>query len=229
MEDGLKCLKDFKKEACMGKVIELTDVSKTFKETVALQKITVDFEEGKIHGIIGRNGSGKTVMFKIICGFIGADEGSVKVRGKTIGKEVDVPERVGIIIDQSGFLPHYSGMKNLQFLAALNGKIGKEQIREAIRLVGLDPISKKHVGNYSMGMKQRLSIAQAIMEGQDIIILDEPMNGLDNQGVKDMRILFGKLKEEGKTILLASHNKEDIEVLCDYVYEMEAGVLTVVK
>jgi ABC-2 type transport system ATP-binding protein len=175
----------------MNKVIELIEVSKRFKETVALEKITVDFEEGKIHGIIGRNGSGKTVMFKIICGFIEADEGSVKVKGKQVGKE-------------------------------------------AIRLVGLDPTSKKHVGNYSMGMKQRLSIVQAIMEGQDIVILDEPMNGLDNQGVKDMRVLFGELKEEGKTILLASHNlashnKEDIEVLCDYVYEMEAGVLTVVR
>lgn len=210
----------------MGAIIKLENVSKHFEEIKVLKDVSVEFEKGKIHGIIGRNGSGKTVMFKAICGFIPIDTGQIWIRDKRLWKEMDMPSDIGMIIDSSGFLPYYSGMKNLNFLASLNKKIDTPKIRKTMVQVGLDPDSKKHVSKYSMGMRQRLSIAQAIMEDQDIIILDEPMNGLDKQGVEEIRNLLLDLKKEGKTIILASHNAQDIEILCDHVYEMDNGILT---
>ena len=176
--------------------------------------------------MIGRNGSGKTVLFKCICGFLRVDDGAVFVDEKQIGKEIEAPESIGAIIETPGFLPGYSARQNLQFLAGIRRKIGKKEIDEAIRKVGLDPEAKKHVGKYSLGMRQRLGIAQAIMEEPSLLILDEPMNGLDNQGVQEMRQLFLKLKEEGKTILLASHNREDIAALCDTTVEIDRGKIT---
>ncbi|MDO5403835.1 MAG: ATP-binding cassette domain-containing protein, partial [Eubacteriales bacterium] len=152
-----------------------------------------------------------------------------KVYGKQIGKDVDIPQNIGAIIEIPGFLNNYNGYLNLKFLASIKKKIGKEQIREAIRLVGLDPDSKKHVGKYSLGMKQRLGLAQALMENPDILLLDEPMNGLDKHGVEEMRNIFKALVAEGKTIIMANHSAEDIEVLCDTVCEMDLGVLTRVK
>lgn len=134
-----------------------------------------------------------------------------------------------IIIENPGFLSRYTGYKNLEYLASIRKLIGREQIRESMEWVGLDPDSRKKVGKYSLGMRQRLGIAQAIMENPDILILDEPMNGLDNQGVNDVRNILLGLKKEGKTVILASHNKEDIEVLCDVVYEMEYGRMHVLS
>lgn len=210
-------------------MIVLDSVSKSFKEQVALNKISATFEKGKIYGIIGRNGSGKTVLFKCICGFMNYDAGTITVNKQIIGKDIDIPDNVGIIIENPGFLPNYSGFKNLCLLACINNKISKEKIKVTIKKVGLDPDSKKHVSKYSLGMRQRLGIAQAIMEDPEILILDEPMNGLDNSGVKDIRNIIKGLREEGKTILLASHNSEDIKELCDTVYEMDAGVITKVR
>lgn len=210
-------------------IISVKNLTKHFKENNVIKNLSVDFEKGKIHGIIGRNGSGKTVLFKCICGFMPYTSGQIKVNDKVIGKDTDVPRNVGIIIEEPGFLPHYSGFKNLTVLSSINKKITKNNICETMRMVGLDPKSKKHVGKYSLGMRQRLGIAQAIMENPDILILDEPMNGLDNDGVQDMRKLFLSLKDQGKTILLASHNKEDITTLCDYVYSMDKGNLTPIK
>ena len=147
------------------------------------------------------------------------------VNGKRVGRDVDMPEDIGAIIEAPGFLPNYSGYKNLRFLANIRRKIGKEEILNVLKTVGLDPESRKHVSKYSLGMRQRLGIAQAIMENPDILILDEPMNGLDNTGVQDIRTLLLELKAQGKTILLASHNREDISVLCDTVHEMDGGRL----
>ena len=207
----------------MSNIIEVNQVTKRFKDTVVLNQISLSFEEGKIHGIIGRNGSGKTMLMKCICGFVIPTSGTIQVQEKFIGKDCDVPDSVGIIIEAPGFLPNYSGYANLLFLAKIKNKISKEQIKEAIRLVSLDPNSKKHVGKYSLGMRQRLGLAQALMESPDILILDEPMNGLDNQGVEDIRQLLQNLKEQGKTIILASHSKEDISILCDTVHELDHG------
>lgn len=210
----------------MSNMIEITNLCKSFKDTKVLNDITIKIKKGNIIGIIGRNGSGKTVLFKCICGLISPTKGTVKINNKILRKDIDIPNNIGAIIENPGFLPNYNGFKNLKFLAMIKNQISNEHIKDTIKLVGLNPDSKKHVGKYSLGMRQRLGIAQAIMEDPDILILDEPMNGLDNEGVKDMRKLFLSLKEQGKTILLASHNKEDIEVLCDEVYMMDKGILT---
>ena len=199
---------------------------KRFRDQVVLKNVSISFEKGKIHGIVGRNGSGKTVLFKCICGLMHPEEGVILVNGKRVGRDVDMPEDIGAIIEAPGFLPNYSGYKNLRFLANIRRKIGKEEILNVLKTVGLDPESRKHVGKYSLGMRQRLGIAQAIMEDPEILILDEPMNGLDNAGVQDIRALLLKLKEQGKTILLASHNHEDIAALCDTVHEMDGGILS---
>lgn len=206
-------------------IITVTNVSKHFKEGTALKDVTIAFEKGKIHGIIGRNGSGKTVLFKCICGFIPPSDGEIVVGGKRIGRDVDIPDNVGIIIEEPSFLPNYSGYGNLHLLASINHKIKKDKIRATIAKVGLDPDSKKHVRKYSMGMRQRLGIAQAIMEDPEILIFDEPMNGLDHAGVREIRDILKGLRDEGKTIILASHNSEDIQELCDTVCEMDAGIL----
>ena len=210
----------------MENIITVEHVTKRFGQATVLNDINVSFEKGKIHGLIGRNGSGKTVLMKCICGFVPVTEGKIIVNGKQIGKDIDVPDNIGAIIETPGFLYNYSGYNNLRFLAGINRKIGKEQIRDAIKMVGLDPDSKKHVGRYSLGMRQRLGLAQALMENPELLLLDEPMNGLDKHGVEDMRKLLVQLKEEGTTILVASHNPLDIEILCDEVYEMDAGAIT---
>mgnify|MGYP001154837293 FL=1 len=209
----------------METCIEVQNVVKRFRDQVVLKNVSISFEKGKIHGIVGRNGSGKTVLFKCICGLMHPEEGVILVNGKRVGRDVDMPEDIGAIIEAPGFLPNYSGYKNLRFLANIRRKIGKEEILNVLKTVGLDPESRKHVGKYSLGMRQRLGIAQAIMEDPEILILDEPMNGLDNAGVQDIRALLLELKAQGKTILLASHNHEDVAALCDTVHEMDGGVL----
>ena len=210
-------------------IISVKNLSKDFGQERVLHSVTRDFEKGKIHGIVGNNGSGKTVLMKCICGFLIPTEGEVIVNGKRVGKDVDFPPGLGLIIETPGFLPNTTGGKNLEILASLNKKIGLEEIAAAIRRVGLDPLMKKPVGKYSLGMRQRLGIAQAIMENPSLLILDEPLNGLDKHGVREMRQLIKGLKEQGKTILLASHNQGDIDELCDTVCEMDAGVMTMIR
>ncbi len=179
--------------------------------------------------MIGRNGSGKTMLMKCICGFVPVSSGQITVNGKILKKEADIPENIGVIIETPGFLPSYSAYRNLKFLADIRGRISKEEICRSIRKVGLDPKSKMHVGKYSLGMRQRLGLAQAIMEDPELLILDEPMNGLDKEGVLDMRAYLLDLKASGKTILIASHSAEDIDVLCDTVCEMDRGKLKVLR
>ncbi len=210
-------------------IISVKNLSKDFGQERVLKSVTRDFEKGKIHGIVGNNGSGKTVLMKCICGFLIPDSGSITVNGERVGVDVDFPRDMGLIIETPGFLPNMTGVKNLEILASLNKKIGLEGIAAAIRRVGLDPLMKKPVGKYSLGMRQRLGIAQAIMEDPALLILDEPLNGLDKHGVAEMRKLIKGLKEQGKTILLASHNQGDIDELCDTVCEMDAGVMTIIR
>ena len=207
----------------MTDVIVIDKLTKSFKGKTVLEDVNMRLQEGGIYGIVGDNGSGKTVLLKLICGFMKPDSGTVTVNGKVIGKDADFPENSGIIIEAPGFLPNYSGMKNLEYLASIRGKIGKEQIESAMKTVGLDPSSKLRVGKYSLGMKQRLGIAQAIMEDQQLLILDEPMNALDKDAVKEMRRLFLSFKASGKTMLIVSHNEGDISTLCDEVYEFDGA------
>lgn len=204
-------------------IISVENAVKEYHETIAVDNVSLFLEKGYIYGIIGRNGSGKTVLLKCICGLSRLTSGKITVKGQIIGKDTDFPGNVGMIIEHPGFLANYSGYENLKMLAYIRNKIGKTKIREVMELVGLNPDSKKWVGKYSLGMKQRLGIAQAIMEEPEILILDEPMNGLDNEGVKEIRNLLLQLKEQGTTILLASHSREDIEILCDEVIEMDHG------
>ena len=210
-------------------IISVKNLSKSFGQERVLKNVSRDFEKGKIHGIVGNNGSGKTVLMKCICGFLIPDSGSITVNGERVGVDVDFPRDMGLIIETPGFLPNMTGVKNLEILASLNKKIGLEEIAASIRRVGLDPLMKKPVGKYSLGMRQRLGIAQAIMEDPALLILDEPLNGLDKHGVREMRQLIKGLKEQGKTILLASHNQGDIDELCDTVCEMDAGVMTMIR
>ena len=210
----------------MDNAIIVENLKKSFEREEILHGIDRTFERGLIHGIVGNNGSGKTVLMKCICGFLQPSSGRVIVNGKTVGRDVDFPDSMGIIIETPGFLPQLSGYKNLQILASLRGLIGREEIKEAIARVGLDPDLKKPVSKYSLGMRQRLGIAQAIMEDPDILILDEPFNGLDKAGVRDIRALLLSLNNDGKTILLSSHNQADIDALCDTVCEMDGGRMT---
>ena len=205
-------------------MIDVKNIVKRYGQATVLDDVTVQFADNQIHGLIGRNGSGKTMLIKCICGLLKPTSGTIAVNGVPVRDGV-IPDRLGAIVETPGFLPYYSGLRNLMLLASIRKQIDKATVQDAMRTVGLDPGSKKWVSKYSMGMKQRLGIAQAIMEKPNLLVLDEPMNGLDNSGVKDMRTLFKALRDEGKTIILASHNLMDIEELCDTVSEMDSGKL----
>ena len=213
----------------MEAYISVDHVTKKFKDATVLRDVNVEFKKSEIHGLIGRNGSGKTMLMKCICGLVPLTSGSIMINQKQIGKDIQIPDNIGAIIETPGFLPSYSGFQNLLFLSKIKGTINREQIKRTIQKVGLDPEDRKSVGKYSLGMRQRLGLAQAIMENPELLILDEPMNGLDKEGVSDMRNLLLDLKKEGKTIILASHSAEDIDVLCDSVSEMEHGKLRKIR
>lgn len=206
-------------------MIQVNNVTKQFKTQLVLNGISVNYEAGKIHGIIGRNGSGKTVFLRLLCGLMRPTSGTVAVGGKVLGEDVDFAPDTGIIIENPSFLAYKSGYGNLKDLAAIQNRIQKQEIVDAMNRVGLDASSRKRVGKYSLGMRQRLGIAQAIMEHPKLLILDEPMNGLDAQGLEDIRELLRGLKAGGTTILLASHDPDDIETLCDTVCQIQDGAL----
>ena len=217
-------------------MVKVEGLSKEFRGEMILQDVNITLERGKIYGLVGMNGSGKTVFMKCLCGFLKPTTGKVTVDGKEVGKEIDFPQDLGLMIETPGFIPYMSGKSNLKNLALIRNQIGNYEIEEALRSVGLDPNLKKEqvkkimelvnldpesrlpVSKYSLGMKQRLGIAQAIMEKPRLLILDEPFNGLDVQGVKDIRELLMSLQKQGVTILLASHYDEDIRTLCEEVY-----------
>lgn len=205
----------------MEPYIRVADLTKTFDGSRVLASINLSLPKGQIHGIIGRNGSGKTVLLKCLCGLLKPSSGEVYIDNKKVcyGKK----QNTAAIIEVPGFIDHISGIKNLEYLAEINQRIGKTQIRQTMRAVGLDPDSKKKVGKYSLGMRQRLAIAQAIMEDMPLIVFDEPMNGLDNQGVEEVRKILKNQRDGGKTIIIASHNREDISLLCDTVTELDHG------
>lgn len=209
----------------MNDYIQLTNISKTFGKQTVLQPLTMGFEEGMIHGIIGRNGSGKTVLMKMILDILQPTTGTVIVGDKRIGKDVDFPESAGAIIETIEFIPYMSAYQNLADIAAMRGNLSKTQIKEVLEMVGLGNVGRKHVSKFSMGMRQRLAIAQAVMESPKLLILDEPMNGMDEKGVEEMRRLILARKAAGTTIILSSHNIEDIRILCDQVYRIDAGVV----
>lgn len=204
-------------------MIRIKDLNLNIKGHQILSDVNLDLEAGRIYGLVGNNGSGKTMLMKCICGFVRPTSGEVNVNGTVIGKDTDYIGDTGIIIENPGFIPYYSGRRNLKLLSEISRKADEEKIRATMELCGLNPDLKLPVRKYSLGMRQRLGIAQAIMEDPSILILDEPMNGLDREGVAVIRKLLLGLKEQGKLILVASHNREDIDILCDQVYEVEKG------
>ena len=207
-------------------MILIEKLTKRYGEATIFEQVDLTLHPGTISGLVGENGCGKTTLMRCICGFTKPTEGRVTVLDQVIGKDVDFAPSTGVIIENSGFLNQYSARQNLALLADISGKADKRRIDEVIRLVGLDPDSKKHVGKYSLGMTQRLAIAQAIMEDPDILILDEPFNGLDKQGQADIHDLLQSLKAQGKTILLASHSAGDISRACDMIFEFLHGKIT---
>ena len=204
-------------------MLEVNNVSLRIKDNTILKDVSLKVEKGSICGIVGRNGSGKSMLMKCITGLVKYDSGEVIVEGKVIGKDTDFPESLGVIIETPSFINNLSGYANLKRLAMYRNIISSEDIKGAIRLVGLDPDLRRKVGKYSLGMRQRLGIAQAIMEKPRLLVLDEPFNSLDADGVDDMRKLLMEYAEGCNTILLCSHNKDDIDILCDKVYMMEKG------
>lgn len=214
----------------MSKIaIKLEKVTKKFDDDLVLKDINCEFDQGKIHGLVGNNGSGKTVLLKCIIGLQLVTSGTVIVEEKVIGVERDFPESLGALIESPGFLPSMTGISNLKLLASINHKVHSKEVVESMLRVGLEPMSKKKVGKYSLGMRERLGIAQAIMEKPRILIFDEPFNGLDKNGTRKIRNLIKDINERGATVLLTSHNSQDIDSLCHDVYEMDAGMLTKIK
>jgi len=206
----------------MSSFVRVQNVSKQFGRKIILRDVSFTVAQGETIGLVGANGSGKSVLFKILCGFETPDSGKVYVRGKQLGKGGrDFPENMGVFINSPGFIGIYSGFQNLKFLAAIQGKIGNKEIQNAMEKVGLDPGNKTKVDNYSLGMKQKLGLAQAIMEGQDILVLDEPFNALDIKTYEDVKSIIRMLTAEGKTIFLTSHHYKDIEQLCSRIYTID--------
>lgn len=209
--------------------LSIKSLKKDFKNNTIFHDVSVDFISGKIYGIAGRNGTGKSVFFKIICGLMSPTEGQVTYNGKIIGKDMDYLGDAGIIIENPNFLDNYSGYKNLEYLISINKKVNMDLAEKYIDLLEMREYINKKVKTYSLGMKQKLGFVQAVMEDQNVVILDEPFNGLDEQSVDKVRTLILELKEKGKLVLLSSHIKEDIEKVCDEVYQFNNFTLNKIE
>ncbi|SDB69284.1 ABC transporter ATP-binding protein [Butyrivibrio sp. INlla16] len=205
--------------------IEIKNVNLAVKNKRILSDVNLSINGGKIYGLIGKNGSGKSVFLKSIAGFSRPESGSLVINGKEAYKDFTFYNKIGFIINQPGFIENKSGFQNMSYLAALRGKTSKEHIKMLMKKLSLDPDSPKKVSEYSLGMRQKLGIVQAIMEDPEIILLDEPMNALDEESVDIVRELLKNLRDEGKIIIITSHNHEDIEFLCDDVYCIKNGVI----
>lgn len=203
--------------------LTVENLSKEIKNTKVLDNINLKLNKGKIYGFRGKNGSGKTMLFRALCGLIKPTEGKVIIDGQVLGEDISFPESVGVIIEYPGFLPNLSGYENLKLIAEINNKVGEKEIKEIISAVGLDPEDKKKFKKYSLGMKQRLGIAQALMENPELIILDEPTNALDSDAVLSIKELLINMKNNNKLILISSHDKEELELLSDEIFYIENG------
>lgn len=204
-------------------MIEIKNINKNIKGNQVLCDVSCCLNTGNVYGIYGRNGSGKTMLMRCILGLIHPDSGYVRIDGSVIGKEIDFPKSVGAIIENPAFFNYATGYENLKMLADIKKLVSEEKIRDTIKRVGLDDMDKRTVSKYSLGMKQRLAIAQAVMESPEILILDEPTNALDEQGIEMFRGIIKEEKERGTLVILASHNKEDIELLSDVKIHMDNG------
>ena len=203
--------------------IKITDVNKTIKKAPILRDINLEFTGGKVYGLRGKNGSGKTMLMRAICGLITPDSGIIDIDGKILGKDISFQESIGVLIENPSFIGNYTGFKNLKVLASIQNRIGDEQIRKALEDIGLDPDDKRTYRKYSLGMKQKLGIAAAVMENPDIIILDEPINALDDVSVEKVHDILEEQKKRGAVIIIACHDKEELDQLSDEIIEISDG------
>lgn len=210
----------------MGTVVRLEDYCKSFKSAEVLKNINLTLESGKVIGLKGKNGSGKTMLMRAISGLILPTSGKVYINDKELGRHISFPPSIGILIENPSFISNYTGFKNLKILASIQNRISDDEIRDAIRKVGLDPDDKRTFKKYSLGMKQRLGIAAAIMERPDIVILDEPINALDEAGAGLIKELLDELKANGSLIIIACHDTEELNYLSDEIYEIYDGEIT---
>ena len=204
--------------------IELKDVSKKIKGSEVLKNVNCHFESGSVYGLKGKNGSGKTMLMRAICGLI-KTKGEININGEILGKKISFPRSVGVLIENPAFISGYTGKKNLQVLASIQKRIGDEEIISTLKNVGLDPEDKRTYKKYSLGMKQRLGIAGAIMENPEIVILDEPINALDESGALQVRQILKEQKERGAIIILACHDTEELEFLSDEIITISEGTI----
>lgn len=203
--------------------IIINNLTKKLSNTNVLDNINLKLESGKIYGFVGKNGSGKTMLMRAICGLINPTSGEIVIDNKVLGKDISFPDNVGILIENPGFIPSYSGFKNLKYLAKIKNKISDEDIKSVISMVGLDPNDKKSYRKYSLGMKQKLGIAGAIMENPNLLILDEPFNALDEETVENIRNIIKSKKDKENIVILSCHDREEIENLCDEIIEIKLG------
>jgi len=203
--------------------IKIESLSKSIKGALILDKVSITLDSGNIYGLRGKNGSGKTMLMRAIAGLLIPDSGTVTINDKVLHKDIPFPESIGILIENPSFLPQYTGYKNLKLLASLTGGISDEDIRTALEHVGLDPDDKRTYRKYSLGMKQKLGIANAIMGEPDIIILDEPINALDEESVKKIKKVLLEIRDNDKLIIIACHDREELEYLSDIIYEIKDG------
>ena len=203
--------------------IKITYVNKTIKKAPILRDINLEFTGGKVYGLRGKNGSGKTMLMRAICGLITPDSGIIDIDGKILGKDISFPESIGVLIENPSFIGNYTGFKNLKVLASIQNRVSDEQIRKALNDIGLDPDDKRTYRKYSLGMKQKLGIAAAVMENPDIIILDEPINALDDVSVEKVHDILEEQKKRGAVIIIACHDKEELDQLSDEIIEISDG------
>lgn len=206
--------------------VEVQGLYKQFGPQTVLQDVSFQLESGKIHGLVGDNGSGKSVLLKCLCGILPWERGVIRIQGKEMHPGKGTPPLLGLVIEHPGFIGSMSGWRNLKYLAGIRGIAGDAQIKASLEQVGLLHEAKKPVKKYSLGMRQKLAIAQAIMEAPDIYLMDEPFNGLDKTSTAAIQKLFMELRAQGKTFLLVSHHPSDISSLCDDVYAMENGSIS---
>lgn len=204
-------------------MIQLQNIKKKIKENQVLDDISYEFENGKVYGLYGRNGSGKTMLLRAISGLIKIDSGSIIINGETLHDSISFPPNTGIVIENMELLPGCSAKKNLEILSEIKKIANEEDIRNVLNRVGLDPDSDKKVRKFSLGMKQRLNIAQAVFEKQEIIMLDEPTNALDEDGVRLIYDIILEEKKRGAIIIVATHHKEDLKELCDVILKISSG------
>ena len=222
----IHCVCKYTKERkLINMYIKVENITKIIKSSTVLKDINLEFHSGKIYGIVGKNGSGKTMLLRVIAGLIKPTKGTVFIDGKMLHKDISFPPEMGIIIEKPELLEQLSGLENLKILAEIKNIISEEQIIEFMKMFSLDPHSKKPLRKYSLGMKQKIGIIQAIMENQKLLILDEPFNALDESTVTMLRDLFRKYRDNDKLLIITSHHADDISFLCDEIISLQEGVV----